>query len=157
MIKKVKPNKAHQALAELETTGNLRTVITQNIDGLHQEAGSSSVIELHGTTRIIYCLNCSYEYSMDEVFSMLEVKIPPLCSKCKGKLRPAVVFFGEVLTLETSLMAEPKVKICFEYKLYNDQDLLVGTAATTLAFLDSKSNRPIACPENLLKVIQTNL
>ena len=67
------------------------------------------------------------------------------------------LFFGEVLTLETSLMAEPKVKICFEYKLYNDQDLLVGTAATTLAFLDSKSNRPIACPENLLKVIQTNL
>ena len=67
------------------------------------------------------------------------------------------LFFGEVLTLETSLMAEPKVKICFEYKLYNDQDLLVGTAATTLAFLDSKSNRPITCPENLLKVIQTNL
>lgn len=67
------------------------------------------------------------------------------------------LFFGEVLTLETSLMAAPKVKICFEYKLYNDQDLLVGTAATTLAFLDSKSNRPITCPENLLKVIQTNL
>ena len=67
------------------------------------------------------------------------------------------LFFGEVLTLETSLMAAPKVKISFEYKLYNDQDLLVGTAATTLAFLDSKSNRPIACPENLLKVIQTNL
>jgi len=67
------------------------------------------------------------------------------------------LFFGEILKLETSLIAVPKVKINFEYKLFNDQDLLVGTAATTLAFLDSKSNKPIACPENLLKVIQSNL
>ncbi len=67
------------------------------------------------------------------------------------------LFFGEILKLETSLIAVPKVKINFEYKLFNDQDLLVGTAATTLAFLDSKYNKPIACPENLLKVIQSNL
>jgi len=67
------------------------------------------------------------------------------------------LFFGEILKLETSLIAVPKVKINFEYKLFNDQDLLVGTAATTLAFLDSKSKKPIACPENLLKVIQSNL
>jgi len=99
MLKKVKPNKAHLALAELETAGNLKTVITQNIDGLHQEAGSSSVVELHGTTRVIYCLNCSQEYSMDEAFSMLETQIPPLCSECNGKLRPAVVFFGVFLFL----------------------------------------------------------
>ncbi|MDA9331377.1 acyl-CoA thioesterase [Flavobacteriaceae bacterium] len=67
------------------------------------------------------------------------------------------LFFGEVLKLETSLTAEPKVKISFEYMLYNDQDLLVGSAATTLAFLDKQSNKPIACPVNLLKVIQANL
>ncbi len=112
MIKKVKPNKAHLALAELETAGYLKTVITQNIDGLHQEAGSSSVIELHGTTRIIYCLNCSHEYSMDEVFSMLEVKIPPLCSECKGKLRPAVVFFGEALNPEILRLAFEEAENC---------------------------------------------
>ena len=112
MIKKVKPNKAHQALAELETTGYLRTVITQNIDGLHQEAGSSSVIELHGTTRIIYCLNCSHEYSMDEVFSLLEVQIPPLCSECKGQLRPAVVFFGEALNSEILRLAFEEAENC---------------------------------------------
>src|SRR6056300_1471334 len=67
------------------------------------------------------------------------------------------LFFGVILKLETSLIAVPKVKINFEYKLFNDQDLLVGTAATTLAFLDSKSNKPIACPENLLKVIQSKI
>ena len=67
------------------------------------------------------------------------------------------LFFGEVLKLETSLTAEPKVKISFEYVLYNDQDLLVGSATTTLAFLDKQSNKPIACPVNLLKVIQANL
>jgi len=112
MLKKVKPNKAHLALAELETVGNLKTVITQNIDGLHQEAGCSSVIELHGTTRIIYCLNCSHEYSMDEVFSMLEVKILPLCSECKGKLRPAVVFFGEALNPEILRLAFEEAENC---------------------------------------------
>ena len=59
ILKKVKPNKAHEALFELENIGKLKTVITQNIDGLHQEAGSSSVIELHGTTRTIICVDCS--------------------------------------------------------------------------------------------------
>jgi NAD-dependent deacetylase len=97
MLKTVKPNKAHLALAELEALGHLKTVITQNIDGLHQEAGSSSVIELHGTTHKIFCMDCSEDYTMDEVVSKLEKQIPPLCSKCNGILRPAVVFFGEML------------------------------------------------------------
>jgi len=125
MIKKVKPNKAHQALAELETLGNLRTVITQNIDGLHQEAGSSSVIELHGTTRIIYCLNCSHEYSMDEVFSLLEVQIPPLCSECKGQLRPAVVFFGEALNSEILRLAFEEAENC---------DLLIAVGSSLVVY-----------------------
>lgn len=125
MIKKVKPNKAHQALAELEATGNLRTVITQNIDGLHQEAGSSSVIELHGTTRNIYCLNCSHEYSMDEVFSLLEVQIPPLCSECKGQLRPAVVFFGEALNSEILRLAFEEAENC---------DLLLAVGSSLVVY-----------------------
>lgn len=97
MIRQVKPNPAHLALAELESAGNLKAVITQNIDGLHQEAGSSSVIELHGTTKTIYCMECAQKYSMDEASQKLEAAIPPLCSKCSGILRPAVVFFGESL------------------------------------------------------------
>ena len=121
MLKKVKPNDAHLALAELQGVGNLKTVITQNIDGLHQEAGSSSVIELHGTTRIIYCQNCSQEYSLDEAFSLLEVQIPPLCSECEGKLRPAVVFFGESLNPQVLQMA-------FEEAENSDLLLAVGSS-----------------------------
>jgi NAD-dependent deacetylase len=128
MIKKIRPNKAHLALAELEAAGNVRTVITQNIDGLHQEAGSSSVIELHGTTRIIYCLNCSHEYSMDEVFSMLEVQIPPLCSECKGNLRPAVVFFGEALNPEILRLAFEEAENC-DFFLTVGSSLVVYPAA----------------------------
>lgn len=128
MIKKVKPNKAHKALAELEAGGYLRTVITQNIDGLHQEAGSSSVIELHGTTRVIYCLNCSHEYSMDDVFSLLEVQIPPVCSECKGKLRPAVVFFGEALNPEILRLAFEEAENC-DFLLAVGSSLVVYPAA----------------------------
>ncbi len=97
MLKGVEPNMAHTALAEIEAFGHLKTIITQNIDGLHQESGSSSVIELHGTTRIIVCMDCSKQYPMDEVFVKLVKQIPPLCSGCKGILQPAVVFFGEML------------------------------------------------------------
>ncbi len=128
MLKKAKPNKAHLALAELETLGNLKTVITQNIDGLHQEAGSSSVIELHGTTRIIYCMNCSQEYSMDEVFSMLESQIPPLCSECKGKLRPAVVFFGESLDPQILRLGFEEAENC-DFLLAVGSSLVVHPAA----------------------------
>ncbi|UCE41302.1 MAG: NAD-dependent deacylase [Candidatus Aminicenantes bacterium] len=100
ILKKVKPNKAHLALFEMEKAGNLKTVITQNIDGLHQEAGSTSVIELHGTTRTIICMDCSKKYTLAEAFAKLAEQIPPLCSECRGILRPDVVFFGEMLNPE---------------------------------------------------------
>jgi NAD-dependent deacetylase len=128
MLKKMKPNKGHLALAELETLGKLKTMITQNIDGLHQEAGSSSVIELHGTTRIIYCLNCSQEYSMDEAFSMLEAQIPPVCSECNGKLRPAVVFFGESLDPQVLRLAFEEAENC-DFLLAVGSSLVVHPAA----------------------------
>jgi NAD-dependent deacetylase len=97
ILKKVKPNNAHLALFEMESAGNLKTVITQNIDGLHQEAGSSFVIELHGTTRTIICKDCSQKYTLGEAFAKLKNQIPPLCSECDGILRPDVIFFGEML------------------------------------------------------------
>jgi NAD-dependent deacetylase len=124
-LKKAKPNKGHLAIARMEAVGNLKTVITQNIDGLHQEAGSSSVIELHGTTRIIYCMNCSQKYSMDEVFSMLEAERPPLCSECKGKLRPAVIFFGEPLN--------PKI-VRLAYEEANNCDFLLGVGSSLVVY-----------------------
>ena len=97
VIKKAKPNKAHIALASLEENGKLEAVITQNIDGLHQLAGSKMVLELHGNTRLISCLNCKKQHTMDEVYSRLETQLPPLCSECGGILKPEVVFFGESL------------------------------------------------------------
>jgi len=97
MLKSVKPNKAHLALADLEKAGKMNTIITQNIDGLHQEAGSTAVVELHGTSRTITCMDCSLEYSLEEVISFLETECPPRCGQCQGVLRPAVVFFGESL------------------------------------------------------------
>ena len=97
LLKRVKPNAAHQALAELEKAAPSLTVITQNIDGLHQTAGSSSVIELHGTSRKFLCQECGMEYSMDQAFEKAEAENPPHCTECAGILRPAVVFFGESL------------------------------------------------------------
>lgn len=128
LIKKVKPNKGHLALADLGVIASLKTVITQNIDGLHQDAGSSSVVELHGTTRIIYCMNCSKEYSMDEAFSILEVKNPPLCSDCGGKLRPAVVFFGESLNPQVLNLAHEEAEKC-DFLLAVGSSLVVYPAA----------------------------
>jgi NAD-dependent deacetylase len=127
-LKKVKPNSAHLALAEIEAAGNLKTVITQNIDGLHQEAGSASVVELHGTTRIIYCLDCSRRYSMDEVFARLEVENPPHCPACSGKLRPAVVFFGEALDPQILSRAFEEAKKC-DFLLAVGSSLVVNPAA----------------------------
>lgn len=128
MIKQVKPNPAHLALAELELTGNLKAVITQNIDGLHQEVGSSSVIELHGTTRTICCMECARKYSMDEAFQKLETAIPPRCSKCSGILRPAVIFFGESLNPRVLDQAYQEAGRC-DFLLAIGSSLLVFPAA----------------------------
>jgi NAD-dependent deacetylase len=128
ILKKVKPNKAHVALAEMEAKGNLKTVITQNIDGLHQHAGSSTVIELHGTTRTIVCMDCSKKYTQDEAFSKLEETIPPLCSECQGILRPDVIFFGEMLRPEILKQAYTEVETC-DFLLAVGSSLVVFPAA----------------------------
>lgn len=128
LLRMAKPNKGHLALAELEAMGKLKAVITQNIDGLHQEAGSSSVIELHGTTRIIRCMGCSQKYSIEHVFSMLETENPPRCIECKGTLRPAVIFFGEPLNPQTLQSAYEEAEKC-DFFLAVGSSLVVYPAA----------------------------
>jgi NAD-dependent deacetylase len=91
------PNPGHLAIAGLEAAGRGGTVITQNIDGLHQQAGSTQVIELHGNTRFIGCLECGATYEFDEVKAKVVTQLPPLCDACGGLLKPKVVFFGEAL------------------------------------------------------------
>jgi len=96
--KNAKPNSAHYMLAELEKKGLLSGIITQNVDGLHQDAGSEVVHELHGSLRQAVCLNCSALQSMNEAMErVISGQNPPLCFECGGVLKPNAVFFGEPL------------------------------------------------------------
>lgn len=90
----VKPNTAHLKLAELERVGKLSAVVTQNIDGLHQKAGSRNVYEIHGTTRRNYCVSCGKEADPDAIF--LSKDPVPRC-ECGGMIRPDVTLYQEML------------------------------------------------------------
>jgi len=87
-----KPNIAHEVLAKMEKRSFLESVITQNIDHLHQKAGNKYVYELHGTYKQLICMNCSSEYDIS--FADLNF-LPPTCFVCKGILKPNIVFFNE--------------------------------------------------------------
>ena len=89
-----KPNAGHLALAELERRGNLSAVVTQNIDGLHQLAGSRTVYELHGSIRRAFCVKCGEKYGVEFVMENIPV---PHCEKCGGIVKPDVVLYGEQL------------------------------------------------------------
>ena len=97
LLHEAKPNAAHVTLAEMEKAGFLDAVITQNIDGLHQAAGTNNVIELHGSSHRFYCIGCKTSFNLQEAEAALEVELPPKCTACTGILRPDVVFFGEML------------------------------------------------------------
>lgn len=92
-----KPNRAHLALAKLEQEGKLKAIITQNIDGLHQAAGSKEVLELHGSVHRNYCSRCKKFYSLKDVMEMDGV---PMCG-CKGTIKPDVVLYEEGLDQNT--------------------------------------------------------
>lgn len=89
-----KPNACHYGLAQLEKEGKLGAVITQNIDGLHQEAGSEKVFELHGSVRRNYCENCHTFYDLNKI---IETKGVPICDKCGRRVKPDVVLYEEGL------------------------------------------------------------
>jgi NAD-dependent protein deacetylase/lipoamidase len=93
-----RPNAAHLALVELERAGRLAAVVTQNVDGLHLEAGSGEVVELHGNGRTVVCLDCGVREPRSHVQPRLEEELPPRCNACGGGfLKPDAVFFGEML------------------------------------------------------------
>ncbi len=92
------PNAAHRKLAELEQAGKLKAVITQNIDGLHQMAGSREVMELHGSVHRNYCRKCAKEF---DVQYMKEHTGVPLCDECGGDIKPDVVLYEEGLDAQT--------------------------------------------------------
>lgn len=86
------PNKAHQVLANLEKKNIIKGIITQNIDGLHQTAGSKNVVEFHGTIKTLACIDCESRYKTSEIDLSQDI---PRCSSCNGILKPDFVFYGE--------------------------------------------------------------
>ena len=90
----IEPNITHKVLAKMEEMGKLKAIVTQNIDGLHQKAGSKNVFEIHGTTQRNYCSKCKMEYHSDFLFDAKETI--PKC-KCGGLIRPDVTLYGENL------------------------------------------------------------
>jgi len=94
VLTEAQPNDGHRALAELEDSGRVSAVVTQNIDGLHQRAGSREVVEVHGSIRSASCLDCGNVVPLEEVAPLLPV---PPCPRCGRILKPDVVMFGELL------------------------------------------------------------
>ena len=94
IYKDAKPNACHKALAELEKQGKVSAIVTQNIDGLHQLAGSKTVFELHGSVLRNYCESCHAFYGVDKVLDSPGV---PKCDKCGGRIKPDVVLYEEGL------------------------------------------------------------
>ena len=91
-----RPNPGHLALVALEAAGKLVAIVTQNTDGLHQASGSRRVVEIHGSSRTVQCLDCGLRESRAVVQARLAVQMPPLCKSCGGMfLKPTVVLFGE--------------------------------------------------------------
>lgn len=111
MLTAAEPNPAHLALAELERLGLIRAVVTQNIDLLHERAGSRDVVEVHGSIRTSSCPGCDARYRLDEVVPLIEAHGAPPCPACSAILKPDVVFFDEAMPADameraTALAAE---------------------------------------------------
>jgi len=99
------PNRAHEALAELERRGLIEGVITQNIDRLHRAAGSENVIEVHGSIETSSCRECGTAYGLDAVDDLFDERGVAICAACGGAVKPDVVLFGELLPEEAMARA----------------------------------------------------
>jgi NAD-dependent deacetylase len=141
LIVAVHPNPGHDALAELERRAASFTLITQNVDGLHQRAGSRNVLEIHGSIWLLRCMQCKREFQ--DLAPSLE--IPPHCT-CGGLARPGVVWFGENLNPRIWAAAEQAVILC-------DVLLVVGTSAVVYP---AASLVPLARSAGA-KIIEVNL
>ena len=140
---KAKPNDAHYALADLEKMGLLDVVVTQNIDNLHQQAGSKNVIEFHGTSQRLVCMNCGRQFKMrEELIGVL----PPKCDNCAGLLKPDFVFFGEPIPEEANSRSFREAEIA-------DVFILIGTTGE----IQPASMIPIHAKNYDAKIIEINI
>jgi NAD-dependent deacetylase len=107
-----KPNAAHRAIAQLETLGLVHLVVTQNVDRLHQEAGSRAVVEVHGNLSEARCQSCGSIVPIQEMARQLDAGTHPRCGRCGGRLRPNVVLFEEMLPVDAYRRAEDACLRC---------------------------------------------
>ena len=128
-MQEAQPNPAHRALARLEQMGLLRVVITQNVDGLHQRAGSQRVLELHGDSRQATCMKCGRVSPTESLIErFIESSEVPRCQGCRGVMKPNVVLFGELLPARTLLEAEAEAEAC-DLMLVVGSSLLIAPAS----------------------------
>jgi NAD-dependent deacetylase len=112
-IYNAQPNPAHLALAKLEQVGKIKSIITQNIDMLHQKAGSKTVIEMHGTMQTLTCTQCYHQVQAETLLnSFVETGALPKCPKCNQLLKPDVILFGEQLPQAAWFKAQREARHC---------------------------------------------
>ncbi len=142
LVFNAKPNPAHYALAELEKMGLLKVLITQNVDDLHERAGSKEVLHLHGRLNVMRCTNCNKEVQVKEA-----PKIPPLpkCDECGSLMRPGVVWFGEMLPRDVLDRSFAEVSV-------SDVILVVGTSAV----VQPAASLPLIVKKSGGKIIEIN-
>ena len=123
-IDEKEPSIVHNVLGKLEKRGNLKSIITQNIDLLHQKGGAKNVIEIHGSPKIHYCLNCSgIRMPFEEAAAIVKSGEMPKCPKCSRVLKPAITFFGESLPVDALRKAVDEAQKA-------DLMLVLGTSLT---------------------------
>jgi NAD-dependent deacetylase len=129
-IDKAIPNPGHYALAELEQMGIIKSVLTQNIDGLHVKAGSGRVLEYHGSVMKLRCMHCGARYNRDDydLAALLEAdNLPPLCNSCNAPLKSDVVHFNEAIPQDVAAASVNEAQKC-------DLMLICGTSAVVYPF-----------------------
>jgi NAD-dependent deacetylase len=138
-VNEYKPHKGHEILAELEKDGKVKAIITQNVDGFHQEAGSANVAELHGTLQKLHCQNCGKPYGKE---AYMEERYT--CD-CGGTVRPSVVLFGERLPEEAFRYALEETEKC-------DLFIVLGSSLT----VTPANQFPLIAKENGAKLVIIN-
>lgn len=142
-----RPNAAHQALARLESAGHISTIITQNVDDLHQQAGSRRVLEIHGSFRTLTCVQCFLETPVETVAGpFLQDQRIPRCERCGGVLKPNVILFEEELPAHVWLAAERASRTC-------DLFVVVGSSLEVLPV----AGLPMRALERKVPLIVVNL
>lgn len=152
-VEKVPPNTGHYALAELERLGILKCVITQNVDGLHEKAGTKKLLEYHGSILKLRCVTCTSRFRKDEFELeklMREDRLPPRCPRCGGIVKTDGVAFGEPIPGDVAQHSLNEASRC-------DLMLICGTSAVVYPFANLPRVAKYRKTETRLTVIERNL